>query len=111
MVLAAAEHDKLTIEEHHLYNASNYVEELEKDMPKVFSRIGTNFNQREVTALLHYVCAKGEVSNIDLYAKVLKKFKYKDYQEAMDSAAAVGFVKRKERMGQIYYARGDVPFE
>jgi len=110
MVLAASEHDKLIIEEHHLFNASNYVEDLEADMPKVFSRIGTDHNQREITALLHYVCAKGEVSNIDLYAKVLNKFKYKDYQEALDSAAALGYIKRKEKAGAVYYARGDVPF-
>jgi len=110
MVLAASEHDKLIIEQHHLSNASDYVEKLESDMPKVFSRIGTNYNQRELTALLHYVCSKGEVSNIDLYAKVLKKFKYKDYQEAMDSASALGYIKRKEKLGAVYYCKGDVPF-
>jgi len=111
MVLAAAEHDKLIIEEHHLFNASNYVADLEEDMPKVFSRIGTNYNQREIKALLRYVCFKGEVSNVDLYAKVLNKFKYKDYQEAMASAAAIGFIKRIERLGQIIYAKGTVPFD
>lgn len=109
MVLAAAEYDKLIIDEHHLFNASNYVEMLEADMPKVFSRIGTNYNQREIKALLYYVCTKGEISNVDLYAKVLTKFKYKDYQEAMDSAAAMGFIRRFERTGKVFYGKGDVP--
>jgi len=111
MVLAASEHDKLLIEEHHLTQAADYVQDLEADMPKVFSKIGTNYNQREIKALLYYICTKGEVSNVDLYAKVLTKFKYKDYQEAMDSAAGMGFIRRIERAGKIFYAKGTVPFD
>lgn len=111
MVLAAVESDKLIIEEHHLFTASNWVESLEEFMPLVFKRIGTNVNQREVTALLRYVNQVGEVSNIALYAKVLDKFKYKDYQEAMDGAAGLGYIRRIDKAGKIYYGRGTVPFE
>jgi len=106
MVLAASQHDALVIDEHHLSAASKLVDALEADMPKVFGRIGVDFKQRDIKALLHYVWARGEVSNVDLYQRALNKFKYKDYQEAMDSAAALGFIKRIDRAGKVFYAKG-----
>lgn len=108
MVLAAAEHDKLVIERHHLLNASKLVASLEGDMPKVFNRIGINFNQRDTKSLIYYVWSEGEVSNVDLFAKAFNRMDYRTFQGSMEGAMAAGFVKRVEVAGKVIWRRGSV---
>lgn len=106
MVLAAVEHDKLTIERHHLYNASELVNSLELDMPKVFNRIGVNNDQRIVKQLVHHVWAEGEVENSNLFLKAFSHMTYREFQGAMDGAYAAGYVIRKQRGNDVIWAKG-----
>ena len=108
MVLAAAEHDQLTIERDHLYKASALVDSLELDMPRVFSRIGVNADQRIVKQLVHRVWAHEEVENSDLYAAAFSNMSYRDFQQAMDGAFAAGYVGRKQRGDKVFWTKGRV---
>lgn len=108
MVLAAAEHDKLTIEEHHLHSAAELVSSLELDMPKVFNRIGVSSDQREVKRLVHHVWAEGEVHNRDLYVLAFSVMSYREFTNSMNGAFAAGYLKRLERAGEVFWLRGTV---
>jgi hypothetical protein len=107
MVLAAAEYDALIIERRHLAAAVELVAETEANLPKVFSRIGVDLKQRDFKDILLYVWAKGEVSNVDLYRRAMAKFKYKDFLEGLDSAAALRIVRKIDRAGKIFWAPGE----
>lgn len=106
MVLAAAESDKLIIETHHLDNAAKFTDTLELDMPKVFARIGVDSDQRKIKSLVHLVWATGEISNVELYTRAFNTMSLKDYNSAMEGAAAAGFVKRVQLGNDVYFRRG-----
>jgi hypothetical protein len=108
MVISAAYSDELFIEKDTLVLAAQMVDNLEKDMPKVFRQIGVNTDQKEVKALLHFVWAKQQVSNVDLYVKAFNMMTYKEFQAAMDGALVAGFVKKKQLGNDIIWMRGEV---
>ncbi len=106
MVLAAAQSDKLAIEKSHLEAAAAFVSTLELDMPKVFSRIGVNANQRAIKSLVYLVCAKGSISNVELYSRAFNIMSLKDYNDAMDGALAAGYVKRMQKGDDVFWVSG-----
>ena len=108
MVLAAAEHDKLIIEEHHLSNAASLVDTLELDMPKVFNRIGVSAEQKSTKSLVAHVWAHGDTHNKDLFGVVYSFMSYREFQAAMDSAFAAGFIGRKQIGNDVIWVRGTV---
>ena len=108
MVLAAAESERLFIEKHHLHAAAEIVNSLEADMPKVFNRIGVAAEQKELRALVDYVWARGEVTNVELYQRAVNIMNYKDFQTAMEAAMAANWVLRKQVGSSIVWARGAV---
>lgn len=108
MVLAAAEHDKLIIEEHHLANAAAFVDTLELDMPKVFNRIGVSSDQKATKTLVGHVWRNGDTTNSDLYSTVFSFMSFRDYNNAMDSAFAAGYVSRRQVGNDILWGKGKV---
>ena len=108
MVLAAAEHDKLVIERHHLFNAATIIDTLELDMPKVFNRIGVTTDQKSAKTLIAHVWANGDTHNKDLFGVVFSFMSYREYNAAMDGAFAAGYVARKQIGNDVIWARGKV---
>ena len=108
MVLAASEHDKLVIEKHHLVNAGAFVDTLELDMPKVFNRIGVSSDQKSTKTLVGHVWRHGDTLNSDLYSTVFSFMSFRDYNSAMDSAFAAGYVSRRQIGNDIMWGKGRV---
>lgn len=106
MVLAAARSDKLAIERSHLEAAADFISTLELDMPKVFSRIGVDSNQRAIKSLVYLVCAKGSISNVELYSRAFNIMSLKDYNDAMDGATAAGYLKRIQKGNDVFWVPG-----
>ena len=106
MVLAAAESDRLIVQEHHLKNATTLIDTLEGDMPKVFNRIGVAVEQRDAKALVRYVWAKGEVHNRDLWGRAYNTMEYPQFTKAMDGAQAAGYVRRTQIGDDVIWKPG-----
>lgn len=108
MVLAAAESDKLVIEKDHLAGAIRIVGALEADMPKVFSNIGLDTKQKEISGISHVVWTQGKVRESKLYQLVWNKMSVKEFQTIMEGAMYSGFVKRVQIGSEFYWVPGEV---
>jgi hypothetical protein len=108
MVLAAAEHDKLIIEQHHLSNAATIVDTLELDMPKVFNRIGVTTDQKSAQRIVAHVWTHGDTHNRDLFGLVFSHMSYREFQGAVDGAFAAGYLSRKQVGNDVIWGRGKV---
>jgi hypothetical protein len=108
LVIAASQRDQCILEKDDLYKASLIIDSLEPDMPKVFNRIGVAVEQRDVRTLIHFVQAKKEVTNVELYQRAFNTMSYKEFQAAMDGALAAGWVKRVQVGNDVVWRVGNV---
>lgn len=82
MVLSAARGDSLIIEDNDLYLANAMLEDIETDMPKVFSRIGRSDASLQAETLCEVIRKRGGVIPLgDAYKIVHQGFpNFKDYE-------------------------------
>lgn len=94
MVLAAATSDKLEITAEHLMLAFTMVTDLEKDMLKVFEKIGKSDTSVYTDRLLTYVKTSGIVTYQDAYRYVHSHFpSFKDYEGILAGCIKAGYLK------------------
>jgi len=67
MVLAAAQHDRLSISHEDLSTANDMVSDLERDMPLVFGKIGRTDVSLQTDRFLRYVQKRQKVSYVEAY--------------------------------------------
>jgi hypothetical protein len=67
MVLAASQHDKLTITDEDLSTANAMMTDLEADMPGVFSKIGRTDTSLQMDRFLSYIRKRREVTYVEAY--------------------------------------------
>jgi hypothetical protein len=94
MVLAAARHDRLVIEPEDLGHAAAMVTDLERDMRKVFDRIGRSANSLAAERFIHYVLRHGTVSYTNAYRHVHEAFPdARNFDGIARGAAAAGLIE------------------
>lgn len=103
MVLAAARHDDLVIEEADLALAAHMVTDLERDMQKVFNRIGRTAQSVQAERFIRYVYRKGLVSYMEAYSYVHSAFPdLRNFEGIVAGALRAGFLERIDKGGMVY---------
>lgn len=95
MILAAAQRDRLMIEEADLIEAEQLLSAIELEMPRVFRSIGQTAITRLAAGIVAVVNAQAGamVSSESVYSSVFRLASHEDYQKALESAIAGGFVR------------------
>lgn len=106
MIIAASASDHLVIEKHHLEFASEMVDALEADMPKVFDKIGRNEQTQVLNDLVEIVAALGDMAQTELYRRLSRKCTWVEFTQILTSACNAGFVSVMQRGPDIIVKRG-----
>lgn len=95
MILEASRSDHLQLTQEMLQTASDIIDSLEPDMPKVFSHIGMTTESRNTEQLIAIVQRYKEVDRIELYRALMSDMTYKDFLMHLESAKQAGFVREQ----------------
>jgi hypothetical protein len=94
MVMAASQRDEMTINANDLTLANTMVTDLEKDMPKVFSRIGRSEESVHAERFIKYIQKNGSVPYEEAYRHVHLAFPgAKNFEDVLAGAIRSGYVK------------------
>lgn len=94
MIWAAAQSDDMVIQPHHLFAANEAVTDLEKDMPKVFARIGRTEQSNQADRFIRYVQRRGRVQYEEAYRYVHAAFpNFREFEQVVSGATRSGQVK------------------
>lgn len=109
MVLSAARHNDLVVEEADLILATDMVTDLERDMQKVFARIGRTAQSVQAERFIRFVHKRGQVSYPEAYAHVHSAFPdLRNFEGIVSGALRAGFIDRMDHKG-IVYLRAKLP--
>ena len=86
MILSAAEGDSLVITDQHLIKAEAFINVIEQDMPKVFSRIGQSVITRGTFEIIQLVESVPGITQTQLFGRLVRTLSYKDFGEALAGA-------------------------
>jgi hypothetical protein len=101
MVLAASESDQMVVTEDHLGLASTMISDLEKDMPKVFSRIGRSEDSVQAERFINFIHKNSPVDYMAAYGYIHSSFPYvKDFEGIVAGAVKAGLIKQQ---GLMFY--------
>lgn len=106
MVLSASERDDLVITEFHLQLANTMLEDLEADMPKVFSRIGRTEQSVQAEKFIQAVHRRGKMYYEDAYKMVHAHFPdARDFEGILTGALRSGqlVMKTETGTGKFYF--------
>lgn len=91
MILAASQRDELAITHDDLSTANDMVTDLERDMPKVFSKIGRTEESINSEKFITYVQSRGEVPYAEAYHFVHRYFpSARDFESIVAGAVRSG---------------------
>ena len=94
IVLAAAQRDDLIITHEDLALANTMVTDLEKDMPKVFSKIGRTEDSVQAERFIKFVQSRGSISYELAYRHVHLAFPdMKDFEGIVAGAVRAGYIR------------------
>lgn len=94
IVLAAAQRDELIITAEDLVLANTMVTDLEKDMPKVFSKIGRTEESVNAEKFIQYIQLKGEVPYEEAYHFIHRYFpNARDFESIVAGAIRAGYIE------------------
>jgi len=102
MVLSAAESSSLSINQFHLAKAAELVADLEKDMPKVFGKIGLNPKTKAIADVLEIVQRERRVNKQELINRMLRQVDAEELQKILNTAMEAGRVKMVQESGGIF---------
>lgn len=103
MVLAATQRDQLIITDADLKLADFMLTNTEKDLDKVFSRIGKSEDSMQVDRLVAYVNKHGTVPYENAYRMIHSQFpSFKDYEGILLGATRAGYIEMQQH-GNIMY--------
>jgi hypothetical protein len=109
MILSAARHDDLIIEKEDLYLATQMVSDLEKDMQKVFARIGRTEQSVQAERFVRYIHKNGIVSYAEAYRYVHTAFPdLRNFEGIVRGAVSAGFIEPVNQGGNVYL-RAKIP--
>jgi hypothetical protein len=95
MILAAAQRDEMLIKKEDLQNAMAMVSDLERDMQKVFSRIGRTETSVQAERFVRFVHRAGICTYNDAYRYVHSAFPdIRNFEGIVKGAIAAGFIEQ-----------------
>jgi hypothetical protein len=104
MILAASRHDKMIIEEDDLAAGAAMVTDLEKDMQKVFARIGRTEQSVQAERFVRYVQKHGIVPYMDAYKHVHTAFPdLRNFEGIVRGAVSAGFIEGITHAGVVCF--------
>jgi Protein of unknown function (DUF3987) len=93
MCIAAATHDDMMISQLDLESANKAVSELERDMVKVFARIGRTQTSVQAERFIRFVQKRGEVNYSEAYQFIHSAFpSAKNFEDIVAGAKAAGYI-------------------
>jgi hypothetical protein len=94
MVLSAARGESLIITKDDLILANTMLEDLEKDMPRIFSAIGRTDESLQATRFIEYIHTKGSVPYAEAYKNIHLYFPdFRDFEGIVAGAIQSGQIK------------------
>ena len=106
MILSAARSSHLVIQKETLIQAAALIDALEKDMPKVFGKIGLNPKTRALSDLAEIIAATGALTQQELYRKLSRQVTWQEFTPLLQSACEAGFVKLSQQGATIIVSPG-----
>lgn len=101
MCIAASRSDQLVISRGDLEDANTAVSSLERDMVKVFARIGRTNTSVQAERFIRYVEKRGSVSYADAYKYIHTAFPMaKGFEDMVAGAVKAGYMRVQEMDGQ-----------
>lgn len=108
MVLAAAEHDSMEITAKNLQEANEAVSELEKDLPKVFARIGRSDTSVQAERFITFVQKRKAVLYTEAYRFIHSYFPdMKEFEGIVSGAIRAGFIRLEQRGNEYWLVAVD----
>lgn len=102
MILAAATSDKMIISKEHLTLANTMTTDLEKDMQKVFSKIGKSSTSLYVDRMLAHIDANGKLPYAEVYRFVHTHFpSARDFEDVIAGCVKSGKIAIKNENGAL----------
>lgn len=102
MILAAAQRDEMVISVEDLKHASAMVTDLERDMQKVFARIGRTETSVQAERFVRFVHRAGVCSYNDAYRYVHSAFPdIRNFEGIVRGAVAAGFIEQRSGPGNL----------
>jgi len=96
MILSASCEDSMEIRPEHLALADTMLTDLEKDMPKVFSKIGRSDESMQVESLLNFLRTKGQCRYDEAYRYIFYQFpNFRDYEGVVLGLIKSGQITQK----------------
>lgn len=112
MVLAASQSDSRVIERPILEQANEMTTALEKDMPKVFARIGQSEITRGSFEIVALIERYPGLTHVELYQHLFRSLSYKEFSEALNGAVLSNQVRMHQKDNtQQYYPTREKPNE
>lgn len=113
MVVSASEGNSLTIEQKHLEFSFNLITALEKDMPKVFARIGQTEVTRGSFEIVSMVEGNPGITQVELFRRLFRTLSFQDFTQAIAGAINSGYVRTVANGNDMryYLTRQPVPAE
>lgn len=101
MVLSAAESDGLVLKKEHLFESDKIISALERDMPRVFERIGTSFQSRGAASLVTVVRAHKAIERKKLFSILFREMSLRDFESALAAALEAKHVTCEQENGEL----------
>ena len=102
MILSASRSDELIIHRDILDFSIKMLDALEKDMPKVFDKIGRTAMTKVMGDLVDHIAAKGRMKKQELYRSLSRQVTWDDFTKLLQSAQEAGFVKMAQVGVDVY---------
>ena len=99
IILAAAQSDKLIIEEQHLRDAEQIISAIEPDMIKVFESIGIVDEAKHIAELVAYVKHHGTLTTNELWTLCMNIMPMKAFGEGLVAAVRGGLLAKTQKGG------------
>lgn len=102
MIVAASRSNKLVITKEHLDIASQMVDSLEQEMPRVFLKVGQSVVKQAMTDILEVVAIKKKVSRKELYREFARRLTWQEFLDIIQSSTEAGYIKLAASEGEIF---------
>lgn len=102
MVLSAAKRDNLVINKDDLEASNAIVTALERDMPRVFDKIGNNENTKYTKLILETIKNHRVIAMSELYKQLMSRIPWKEFEPAMAGLISSRQIVRTQRGQEIY---------